>query len=79
MSEGLHFKASGCRDCPTPESGESLMSSLYTKCCQNLYLVSEPVCSDILNNSRYVLQSPMSPVFLILKQDQRQLGQNDKM
>lgn len=50
------------------------MSSLYTKCCQNLYLVSEPVCSVILNNSSYVLQSPMSLVFLIPKQDQRKLG-----
>lgn len=53
------------------------MSSLYKKCCQNLHLVSEPVCSDILNNSSYALQSPMSPVFLSPKQDQRQLGQNE--
>lgn len=50
------------------------MSSLYMKCCQNLYLVSEPVSCGILNTSSYVLQSPLSPVFLIPKQDQRQLG-----
>lgn len=73
----LAFQSIKVRDCPRPESGVSLMSSLYTKCCQNLYLVSEPVCSGILNNSSYVLQSPMSPVFLIPKQDQRQLGQNE--
>lgn len=74
VSEGLHSKASGCRDCPRPESGVSLMSSLYMKCCQNIYLVSEPVSCGILNTSSYVLQSPLSPVFLIPKQDQRQLG-----
>lgn len=36
--------------------------------------MSEPVSCGILNTSSYVLQSPLSPVFLIPKQDQRQLG-----
>lgn len=77
MSEGLHFKASRYGDCPRPGSVTDVQFILDTKCCQNLYLVSEPVCSGILNNSSYALQSPASPVFLIPKQDQRQLEQNE--
>lgn len=58
MSEGLHFKASRYGDCPRPGSVTDVQSILDTKCCQNLYLVSEPVGSGILNNSSYALQSP---------------------